>query len=37
MQINRFLKLRNKIFYGLPKLNKMEYINLMMTGNFDEL
>ena len=36
MRINRFLKLRNNSFWGLPKLNKMEYINLMMTGNFDE-
>ena len=36
MRINSFLKLRNKIFQGLPKLNKMEYINIMMTGSFDE-
>ena len=34
MRINRFLKLRNNS--RLTKLNKMEYTNLMMTGNVDE-
>jgi len=31
-----FSQVRKYIFFGITKLNKMEYINLMMTGNFDE-
>ena len=35
MRINRFLELRNNS--RLTKLNKIEYINLMMTGKVDDV